>query len=179
MVFCQLFRIEQRILKGSKHSEINFLLMHFFNNQLLILVEDLLVVYFVKVVKIDLIFVLNNVVDKTMPSVDIFRHWRRNILNLWLVIIISIVHSLEKLPDFTIFLNCWIHTSFIWYICKTCIHALSFLVIVHRLLIHTKKKAMWVISMLFETLTNQSVVLVSYLLFFLIHFERTYSSSVW
>ena len=73
------------LLNNDDYTPMDFVievLMHFFNNQLFILVEDLLVVYFVKVVKIDLIFVLYNIVDKTMPSVDIFRHWRRNILNL-------------------------------------------------------------------------------------------------
>ena len=67
------------------------LFVHLRNDLMLPAVQDLFIIYFIKVLQIDLVFVFYCVVDEAVPLGDVLGHWRRNVVYFRFVEVLQLV----------------------------------------------------------------------------------------
>ena len=96
MIFDQFLRVKQRILKRCKHSEIYVVLMHSFQYVPFFIWEYFFIEYFVKMLNIYFIFVLNTVMHKSILKFDVLNHRWWNILDIVFVIEIMGLSAMEE-----------------------------------------------------------------------------------
>ena len=139
---------------------------------MLLLIKHLLIVNFVKMIQVDLVFIADHIMDKTVTLLNML--WNRwcHIFYLRLVIILKVWHSHEQVLDFFIFLYCRVHSGFVRDICLSekdpfALHKS------HWLLTHAVEHAMWIVCCSIEALINRWMVLSGYFGLSNLSLERT------